>query len=74
MLKDNTTGLKFTLRKKTKPNPLTPLTTKEESCKTQSAFLASIQAKKALAQEPQPFPCNPRVFSKELDDSPHPSS
>jgi hypothetical protein len=27
-----------------------------------------------LRQEPQPFPRNSRVFSKELDDSPHPSS
>ena len=28
----------------------------------------------SVDQEPQPFPSNSRVFSKELDDSPHPSS
>jgi hypothetical protein len=27
-----------------------------------------------ISQEPQPFPSNIWVFSKELDDSPHPSS
>ncbi len=28
----------------------------------------------SINQEPQPFPSNSRVFSNELDDSPHPSS
>ncbi len=34
----------------------------------------SALAPEILAQEPQPFPHTSRVFIKELDDSPHPSS
>jgi hypothetical protein len=72
MLKDDTTGPRFTLWRRTKPNPSTPLITKRSELYRKTIHLTLPDS--PLTQEPQPFPRNSRVFSKELDDSPHPSS
>jgi hypothetical protein len=72
MLKDITTGPRFTSWMKTRPKPSTPSITKRSDLSRETIYLTLPDSH--LEQEPQPFPCNPRVFSKELDDSPHPSS
>jgi hypothetical protein len=60
-----------------RPNPsmplITPMTesrTMTKNYSTQPEFILI----ESISQEPQPFPSNIRVFSKELDDSPHSSS
>jgi hypothetical protein len=73
--KDDTIGPRFTLWRRTKPNPSTLLITKRsELYRTHLTLPNSILAQEPLTQEPQPSPRNSRIFSKELDDSPHPSS
>jgi hypothetical protein len=72
MLKGDTTGPKFTSWRRTKPNPSTPLITKRSELHRKTIHLTLPDS--PLTQEPQPFPRNSWVFSKELDDSPHPSS
>jgi hypothetical protein len=72
MLKDATTGPRFTSWMKTRPKPSTPFNTKRSDRSRETIHLTLPDSH--LEQEPQPFPRNPRVFSKELDDSPHPSS
>jgi len=71
-LKDATTGPRFTSWKRTKPKPSTPLITKRSDLSRETAHLTLPDS--PLKQEPQLFPRNSWVFSKELDDSPHPSS
>jgi hypothetical protein len=71
-LKDDTTGPRFTSWKRTKPRPSTPLMRKRSDLPKGKAH--SILSESPLKQGPQPLPRNSRVFSKELDDSPHPSS
>jgi hypothetical protein len=71
-LKDDTTGLRFTSWRRTKPKPSTPLIMKRSDPSKGTAHL--ILPDSPLEQEPQPLPRNFWVFSKELDDSPHPSS
>jgi len=71
-LKDDTTGPRFTSWRRTKPKPSTPLITKRSELYRETTHLTLPDS--ILTQEPQPFPRNSRVFSKELDDSPHPSS
>ncbi len=70
-------GLRFTSWRRTKPNPSTPLITKRSELHRDMTHLTLpvlILSQEPLTQEPQPSPRNSRVFSKELDDSPHPSS
>jgi hypothetical protein len=71
-LKDDTTGPRFTSWKRTKPRPSTPLIRKRSDLQKGTAHV--ILPDSTLKQGPQPLPCNSWVFSKELDDSPHPSS
>jgi hypothetical protein len=71
-LKDITTGPKSTSWTRTKPKPSTPSITKRSDHSRGTIYLMLLDSN--LEQEPQPFPRNSRVFSKELDDSPHPSS
>ncbi len=71
-LKDDTTGPRFTSWRRTKPRPSMPLIMKRSDLSKGTAHL--ILPDSPLEQEPQPLPRNSRVFSKELDDSPHPSS
>jgi hypothetical protein len=70
--KDELTGQGSPSWMKTRtPRPSTPFTTKIElATKTVHLTLPEF----SINQEPQPFPSNFWVFSKELDDSPHPSS
>jgi hypothetical protein len=72
MLKDATTGPRFTSWMRMKPKPSTPLITKRSDLSRTTVYLTLPDSH--LKQEPQPFPRNPPVFSKELDDFPHPSS
>jgi len=72
MLKDNTTGPRFTSWKRMKPRPSTPLITKRSELYRETTHLTLPDS--ILTQELQPSPRNSQVFSKELDDSPHPSS
>ncbi len=71
-LKDDTTGPRFTSWKRTKPRPSMPLIRKRSDLPKGTAHL--ILPDSPLKQGPQPLPRNSRVFSKDLDDSPHPSS
>jgi hypothetical protein len=71
-LKDATTGPRFTSWRRTKPRPSMPLIMKRSDLSKGTAHL--ILPDSPLEQEPQPLPRNSQVFSKELDDSPHPSS
>jgi hypothetical protein len=72
--KDDTIGQRFTSWRRTTPNPSTPLITKRsELYRTHLTLPDSILAHKPVTQELQPSPRYSRVFSKELDDSPHPS-
>ncbi len=71
--KDELTGPESTSWMKTQtPRPSTPFTTRMSESATKTMHLTLPQF--SINQEPQPFPSNFRVFSKELDDSPHPSS
>ncbi len=72
MLKDDTTGPRFTSWKRTKPRLSMPLIRKRSDLPKGTAHL--ILPDSPLKQGSQPLPRNSRVFSKELDDSPHPSS
>jgi hypothetical protein len=72
MLKDATTDSRFTSWRRTKPKLSTPLITKRSDLSRETVHLTLPDSQ--LEQEPQPLPRNTRVFSKELDDSPHPSS
>ncbi len=71
-LKDDTIGPRFTSWKRTKPRPSTPLIRKRSDLPKGTANL--ILPDSPLKQGPQSVPHNSRVFSKELDDPPHPSS
>jgi hypothetical protein len=71
-LKDDTTGPRFTSWKRMKPRPSMPLIRKRSDLPKGTAHL--ILPDLPLKQGPQPLPRNSRVFSKELDDSPHPNS
>jgi hypothetical protein len=71
--KDDTTGPKSTSWTKTpkpKPSTLSIMKRSDHTMKTIHLTLPD----SSVDQEPQPFPSNSWVFSKELDDSPHPSS
>jgi hypothetical protein len=71
--KDDTTGPKSTLWMKTpKPKLSTLFITKRSVHTMKTIHLTLLDC--SVDQEPQPFPSNSRVFSKELDDSPHPVS
>jgi len=72
MLKDVTTCPRFTSWTRTKLKPSTLSITKRSEISRETIYLALPDSH--LEQEPQPFPRNPPVFNKELDDSPHPSS
>jgi len=52
--------------------PSTPSITRMSDTKAKKVHLTLPEF--SINQEPQPFPSNFRVFSKELNDSPHPSS
>jgi hypothetical protein len=67
MPKDATTGPRFTSWRKS-----TPLITKRSDLSRETVHLTLPGSQ--LEQELQPLPRNSRVFSKELYDSPHPSS
>ncbi len=71
-LKDDTTGPRFTSWRRMKPKLSMPLSMKRSDLPKGTTHLISPDS--PLEQEPQPSPRNSRVFSKELDDSPHPSS
>jgi len=72
-LKDDTTGPKSTSWMKTpKPKLSTLFITKKSEHAMRTIHLTLPDS--SVDQEPQPFPSNSRVLSKELDDSPHPSS
>jgi hypothetical protein len=71
MPKDDTIGPRFTSWRKTKPNPSTPLITKRSEPYRETTHLTLPDS---ILIHSQPSPRNSRVFSKELDDSPHPSS
>jgi len=73
MLKDKPTGQGSTSWTRIwKQRQSTLSTTKTSDTKTKKAHL--ILPEFNINQEPQPFPSNSRVFSNELDDSPHSSS
>ncbi len=55
-----------------KPRPSTIFTTRRSDYAMKTVHLTLPES--SVDQEPQPSPSNSRVFSKELDDSPHPSS
>jgi hypothetical protein len=54
------------------PRPSTPFTMRMSGSTMKTVHLTLPESN--IDQESQPFPSNFRVFSKELDDSPHPSS
>ena len=71
--KDEPTGPGSTSwRKIPKPRPSTLFTTKRSEYAMKTVHLTLPEF--SVDQEPQPFPSNSWVFSKELDDSPHPGS
>jgi hypothetical protein len=71
--KDKLTGPGSTSWMRTQTQrPSTPSTTEMSESKMKKANLTLQEF--SIHQEPQPFPSNFWVFSKELDDSPHPSS
>jgi hypothetical protein len=74
MRKDDTTGPRSISWRTMTPRRSAPLIRRTKRPRTHSTLPNSALATETLTQEPQPFPRNSRVFSKELDDSPHPSS
>jgi hypothetical protein len=73
MHKDELTGPGSTSWTKTwTPRPSTPFTTRMSGSAMKSVHLTLPEFN--IDQETQPFPSNFWVVSKELDDSPHPSS
>jgi hypothetical protein len=73
MPKDEPTGQRFTSWTRIwKPSQSTPFTTRTPD--TRMRKIPSTLPEFSINQEPQPSPSNFRVFSKELDDSPHSSS
>ncbi len=79
MPRDKHTGPEFTLWTKIQTqNPSTPLnnlrTDSRMTTKNMILTLPESQLTESINQEQQPFPSTTWVFSKELDDSPHPSS
>jgi hypothetical protein len=72
MHKDKLTGPGSTSRMRTlTQRPSTPSTMKMSESEMKKVHLTLPDS---INQEPQPSPSNFWVFSKELDDSPHPSS
>jgi len=73
MPKDKPTGQGYTswmkIRKQSQSTPFITRTPGTRTMKIHSTLLEF-----SISQELQPFPSNFRVFSKELDDSPHSSS
>jgi hypothetical protein len=73
MHKDELTGPGSTSWMKIQtPRLSTPFTMRMSESDSKTVHLTLLEF--SIKQEPQPFPSNFWVFSKELDDSPHPSS